>query len=918
MSSLPQRSSAIVSFGPFTLFPGERLLSRGGVAVNLGTRALDILIALASRPNEIVSKGNLLAEVWPDVIVEEGSLRFHIANLRKALGDGRDGARYIATLTGRGYSFVAPLTRDDRLGGPPPTAHPRLPPTNMPNRPLRMLGRAVDVDALTALLAKHRFVTLVGAGGIGKTTVAVEVGHDLSPSFDGAVLFVDLGMLSDPGLVATAVASMFGLSIFADDVTPGLIAFLRDRRILLILDTCEHLVEAVAMLASRVFSAAPAVHILATSRETLQVAGEQVYRLLPLACPPEKSGDTAAIVEAFPATQFFIERAAARGASIALDDEDAALVADICRKLGGVPLAIELAARRVEAYGLRQIVAHLDQSVALRWAGARGAPERQKTLRDTLEWSYGLLSERERTVLRRLAVFVGDFTLEAALAVVTDEAIDQADLFGAIDSLVAKSMVATRPAGAMMRYRLLDTTRAYAVDIGEADGDRAQLVARHADYYRRWLEQIDTSTRSADGLARADRFAGLNNVRAALEWCFGENGDAKLGLRLAAAAGPVFLAMSLLPECHRWSERAIRALDEAACGGHDDMRLNAALGVSLMFTRGGKEAAQVALERSLAIAVASGDAAHELQALGPLQMFHLRTGGFTTALAHAQRCATLSSQLEDPAAHTMARSLLGISLHFAGEHAAARTELEAALAAGLHPQRTTTVHIGFECRILAGTVLARTLWLQGYPDEADVQARRTLQEAAAADHSLSLCIALIWSISVFLWNGDPQSAAEHIDWLTARAESNSFAPYVAVARAFRAELLVDQGDAPANIAILQASLAELHAAPYEMLTTAFELTLVRALLDSGRLDDAEALLSEAMDAVNSNGDNCYAPELLRLRGRVLLQARPARVAEARRFFTQSLDLASLQGAVSWKGRTLADVARLQNAQGMAG
>jgi predicted ATPase len=303
-----------------------------------------------------------------------------------------------------------------------------------------MVGRDDDVLKLSARLNATRFVTIVGSGGVGKTTVAVAVGHHLIEAFSGAVLFVDLSMLNDPVLVATAVASMLGLSVQSADVAPSLIAYLRDKRIFSILDTCEHLIEAVAALASTIFMAAPQVHILATSRETLQVEGEHVYRLDPLACPPDDAGLTAAVAQTFSAPKLFVERAVASGAHLDFSDAEAAIVVSICRKLDGVALAIELAARRVEAYGLHQTAALLDQRLTLLWVGPRTAPPRQKTLHATLDWSYGLLSETERQVLRRLAIFVGHFTLDAVLAVVTSATLDQAGVFGGIDTLINETI----------------------------------------------------------------------------------------------------------------------------------------------------------------------------------------------------------------------------------------------------------------------------------------------------------------------------------------------------------------------------------------------------------------------------------------------------------------------------------------------
>ena len=271
-------------------------------------------------------------------------------------------------------------------------------------------------------------------------------------------------------------------------------------------------------------------------------------------------------------------------------------MASICRNLDGVALAIELAARRVESYGLQQTAAFLDQHLALLWLGPRTAPPRQKTLQATLDWSYGLLSEQERIVLRGLAVFVGHFTLDAALTVVTSETTDQARVIGAIDSLVAKSMIATRPIGAMMRYRLLDTTRAYVLKASFEDTALADFALRHATYYRRWVEESGVQwPKLSTGAERAPHFAGINNVRAALEWCFGASGNAEISVGLASAAAPVFLAMSLLPECLRWSERAIAALSDATRGGNEEMHLQACLGSSLMMTRGSSEGARAAM-----------------------------------------------------------------------------------------------------------------------------------------------------------------------------------------------------------------------------------------------------------------------------------------------------------------------------------
>ncbi|WFP63590.1 winged helix-turn-helix domain-containing protein [Mesorhizobium sp. WSM4904] len=900
----------MISFGPFTLVANERLLLRQGVPVDLGARAFDILATMAARPNEVVSKKDLLAHVWPDVTVEEGSLRFHMANLRKALGDGKDGARYIATLAGRGYCFVAPISRsgsrNDVQREVAASYH-----ADLPSRLIRMVGRADDAIALSTQLIATRFVTIVGTGGVGKTTVAVSVGHDLIEMFAGAVHFVDLGALSDSSLVATTVASTLGLSPQSDDAIPELIACLVGRRTLLILDTCEHVIDAAADLATRIFANTPQTHILATSREPLQVEGENVYKLAPLAYPPDDPELTVSVAQGFPASQLFVERAAASGARLDLDDADAKVVANICRKLDGMPLAIELAAGRVASYGLHKTAALLDERLTLLWPGQRTAPPRQKTLQATLDWSFGLLSEFERLVLRRLAVFVGHFSIEAALAIVTSRTADETLVFGAIDSLVAKSMVAARPAGATMRYRLLDTTRAYALHLDVHDAELTELATRHVTYYLRWLEETGTEWPTLSSAAqRALHLAGIANVRAALEWCFGPNGNTQLGIRLATAAAPVFLSMSLLTECHRWAAQAILALDDSTDGGPDEMRLQAASGVSLMFTRGGQDAARAALKRSLAIAEERGNGLDQLQVLGPLQMFHLRTGGFRTALSYAERCSVIAGTLEDSVSTTLAHSLMGISLHLNGEHERARTALEEALRCGPRSDLTTTNYLGFDGRILAGAILARTHWLQGYPDRAVERALLTVKDAETLDHPLTLSIALVWAVSVLVWVGDFDRAEEHINRLFSCAELHSLRPYLTVGRGFQGELAIRRGDAESGVRSLQRVLQDLHAAPYELLTTPLSIALVQGFAATGQFAEALALVNKTIRSVEANGDLCYMPELLRVKGSLVRVTKPGADDEVEMYFRRSLEMSRGHGSRGWELRATIDLAAL--------
>jgi predicted ATPase/DNA-binding winged helix-turn-helix (wHTH) protein len=897
-----------VSFGPFRLCPAQRSLEKAGVPIHLSARAFDILIVLVEHAGEVVSKKKLMARVWQDITVDQGNLRFHIAALRRALEDGQSGSRYVTTIAGRGYCFVAPLSRSNASTRPNAEGVFRDQPRKLPTRLKRMIGRDETVEKISALLVAERFVTIVGPGGIGKTTVAISAAHALQEEFEGAVYFFDLGPLNDPLLVSSAVASMLGLLVQSNDPTPSLISFLRDKRVLLLLDSCEHVIETAAALTERLFEEAPLVHILATSRESLRVEGEHVYRLSPLDTPPDAPGLTAVEALSFPAVQLFVERVAAGGHPFELSDSDAQIVGTICRKLDGIALAIELAAGRVGAYGIQRTAALLDSRFRLLWHGRRTALPRHQTLSATLDWSHDLLSGQERTILRRLSVFVGFFTLEGAQSVAAAGDIDGSQIIIGVISLVAKSL-ATTDNGC---YRLLDTTRAHAlaklIDSGEAD----QAAQRHAVYFCQLLNNTPATSESNDDSVYRGQ---LGNIRAALQWCFLERGDLAVGVLLAAASARFFLEMSLWTECHRWSERAIAALDDKTRGTHGELELQAALGLSLMFTKGNSQQARLALERGLELAEKLEDPLNQLRLLGRLHIFHERIGDFHHALQVAEQSITVASKIGDPVGIAAAHSLLGISHHLMGDQTSARKHLEDALIRPPVSQRINTFHFGFDHRNRAGIALARTLWLQGYSDQAQEVARQTVEEASTLNHPVTLCIALIWAVSVFLWVGDWTSAEENIGRFIAHADRYSLAPYQAVGLGVKGELSVKRGEVGAGVHLLHVALDTLHAHRYELLTTAFNVTAVEGLASIGQFDQALEAIDQTIARVESNGDLFYMPELLRIKGDLLASAPRPRLPQAQDFFLRSLELASQQSALAWELRAATDLALCWSEQG---
>ena len=471
-----------ICFGSFRVLLGQRLLLEGNKPLRLGSRALDILIALVERPGDLVSKEELIARVWPNTFVEPANLTVHIAALRRVLGDGRRGNRYIVNVPGRGYCFVAPVNMSEKLR---PSSLELLAVEhahNLPATNTRLIGRENVVAGLSARFSRDRFLTIVGPGGIGKTSVALAVAEELLANYKHGIWLIDLALVGNPVLVPTALASALGLEVRAENFLPRLIANLWDKQMLLVLDNCEHVIAAAAALAAEVLRGAPGVHVLATSREPFRVEGEWVYRLPPLQSPPVATGISAEEALRFPAVQLFVERTAAALGDYVLSDADAPIVADICLKLDGIPLALEFAAARVNCFGIGGLAARLEDRLSLLINGRRTALPRQQTMRATLDWSYGLLTNAQQMILRRLSIFPGEFTLRAAGAVVPDDTYSSSEIIDQVTELIAKSLVAAEMGDVEPRLRLLETTRVYALAKLVESGEHNAVARRHAEY----------------------------------------------------------------------------------------------------------------------------------------------------------------------------------------------------------------------------------------------------------------------------------------------------------------------------------------------------------------------------------------------------------------------------------------------------
>jgi predicted ATPase len=910
----------VVSFGPFCLIPAERILLRSGEAVDVGSRALDVLIALVESAGKVVGRGELTLRAWPNVVVGDGSLRVAIGGLRKSLRDGHDGMRYIANVAGRGYCFVAPVDRSTALplaSTPPPVVSepPPAPNHKLPARLARMVGRNDTVEALSILLTARRFVSVVGPGGMGKTTVAVSVAHALLDEFGDAVYFVDLGAVSDEALVPSAVAAALGVFGQTQDPLPGLVAFLAGRRLLLVLDSCEHVIDAAAALTECLHREAPRVHILTTSRESLRVEGEHVHYLVPLNYPAPREDLTAAEALATPAVQLFMERALASGYASELMDADAPTVAAICSRLDGIALAVELAGSRVGAYGLQGTADLLGNRLQLLWQGRRTAPPRHQTLAAMLDWSFNLLPDRHRRVLGRLSIFVGLFTLDAAEAVATDDQIDAMEVADAIAGLINKSLIWVGPIDGVAHYRLLDPTRAYAAEKLAQTPEPNAAARQHARYYARRLCSC-----AGEGVAITIEdvtFARpyLGNIRAALEWSFSDAGETEIGVTLAAAAAPLFYDLSLFVECLRWCEQGLAALPASDEGSARHLTLQAFLAGSVMLTRGNSDEVRRAIEDALRLADARGDQEYQTHLLLGLCVFLTRIGDFRGALAVAQRSIAHTQAIGSPGVMAAGESVLGAAHHFIGDQIGARRHCERGLMKAEAAGTARIAFFGYDHEIRALIALARCYWLIGFPDRAAKTARRVIGVATERDHPVDLCMALIFSATVFLWRGDLDEAEQLIRRLIAHAARHSLGPYHTIGVALSGELSVARGKPAEGVALLRRALEVLQAAKHHTLLPWFHVALAEGLMKAGKVDEAAAAVDAGLVQSEAFGEALNAPELLRVRGEVWLQSTPADSVAAERVFQLSLQLAKEQSALSLELRAAMRLSQLWASQG---
>ena len=898
----------------------RRQLRAHGKPVPLGSRAFDIVELLLDARGNLVARNDLINRLWPDTAVGDNTLAVHISAIRKAFGADRD---LLKTEPGRGYRMLGVWQRRESDTGSRP-AEPgletataaQLPQSNLPAPGEALIGRDASLRHLDSLLSAYRVVTLTGPGGIGKTSLALQTSRRLLANFRDGVWVVELASLSDPDRVASAVASVLDLPPNGGAITADSVArAIGGKTVLLLLDNCEHVVDAAAALAETAMRRCPGLTILATGREPLRIDGEAVYRVPTLDVPPAQAAANS--IPQHGAVQLFTARMRAQGADPPLGADNLQAIAAICRHLDGIPLAIELAAARAASLGVAYVATVLDDRLGLLVGGRRTALPRQQTLRATLEWSHDLLTAAEQITLRRIATFAGEFSMRAAEAVAAADDLAPAEVAECITGLVMKSLVVAEQVATSACYRLLETTRSYARSKLDAAGEGETWPRRHADYHLALLEG-GAAEREADGSVRPSRQTRVlvDEVAAALDWAFSPRGDGAIGVALTLAAIPLWIRTSLLAECRRRVERTIASLDTAlGAGSRDEMRLLIALATAMQNSTGPGHDTTRLWHRASELAEQLHDQDFQLRTLWGLWIDCRNNGEHRQALQVANRFQAIAATSNSSNDLLVADRMVGMSLFIVGDLADSRGHVERMLAHYAEPSLTShMVRFHFEQRAGGVFLLAMILALQGFAQRARTMIDYGVSEVVSTGHALQISVLLTqFACPVAFLLGDLVRLEAFVVRLLEYAEAHGLAAWAARGHCWQALLRIRRGEGIAAIAALDSALQR-----YPGNGRAFQHVwllgeFAKAQSDAGRHDDADRAIELALQRADIGAELWCLPELLRIRGQISLAKASPKQAEAA--FGRSLEMAQQQGARSWELRTAISLARLWSGQG---
>jgi len=897
----------VLDFGPFRLHSRNRKLFCGGEEVHIGGRSMDVLLALARRQGELVSKEQLFAAAWPDIFVHESNLKVAIATLRRTLREYSPSLEFITTVVGRGYRLAFESRPEDPSGE---TEFPIAAGTSLPEIGT-VIGRDAEIADLRETLARNRVTTIVGAGGIGKTTVAIAVAHLFEDEGGGSVTFVDLARVSSEEFVPASLASALGISTNNSDTLQAVVSILSRRKCLLLLDTCEHVLSAVTHICDFVLAKTTDVRILATSRQVLRARHERLVWLDPLKIPPPDHADTAEDVLRYSAPQLLVERASEK-AGYRVDDKDARAITEICRRLDGAPLAIELVSSRLKGRSAVTVLNELDDRFRSLRKEAPGGPLRQQTLLVTLEWSYALLSEDEATALRAISIFAGSFDADSVAHVVAHQGAAPFSAFDAIAALRAKSMISEDQSSGKLRHRLLDSTRAFASTLLESHGEVAAVSTRHARLQLEILTRAGEEHATIPARAWHATYGGqVDDLRKALDWALNRSADTLLGMQLVAAGLPLWHELSLGEESRENCRRALAEFERTGCTDTAlKLKLVVGLATGNTYLSGDPDETIALYKMAIRLARETGEPGVECRALGALALYTLLPGnqsGVSEVLDAMRRAAVEAND----------RAALWEQDHLVAEWEAVRGDFQASrkrlqkLCEKMHDYSEGAAprfHIRQKSAIEVH--LGAINWFMGNPGEALRLIEEAAGEAIEVGHGLTIIHCLAHGIIFTLNECQLYSKAKsYTDLLKSTIYRHGMAAWIPIADCYSAAIPALSGEA-ANPDELRAAVGNLRKGMIQVGHHSYYATLAHAMVAIGQYEDAARTVELIFEA---GPQRWVLPELLRLRATTERAFKCDEKAEIT--LRESLRSADAIGALGWKLRSAFDLSTLLNDRG---
>jgi predicted ATPase/DNA-binding winged helix-turn-helix (wHTH) protein len=899
------RQNVAYSFGPFRLVPDRQLLLLEGVPVKLGGRAFELLHLLVGRSNELISKEELMAAAWPGTFVHEGNLKVNMHSLRRSLGDTQKQPTYIATVARRGYRFVAPVRRsvaDDEMEAA--QVHAR---SNALPLPRDIIARDREIARLLDLLRDKPQVTLVGPAGVGKTTVAVAAAHTLEKDYPDGVCFVDLASIDDPALLPATLVAALRLRGDMGDPLAAAVAYLRDRSMLVLLDNCEHVQPAVTIFARSLAQQSGRSKLLATSREPLRVPVESVIWLDPLDFPAEDCSATPDELLRFPAVELFARRAS-EWTGYQLVEADLEAVAQLCRAVEGLPLAIELLAGKLEDHPVRELAAKLDEYLGFHADHSATRAGRHETLLAAIDWSFSLLSPHEAEIFRLASVFADTFDLEDMVAIAASQGLLPIDVTVALGGLVIKSLLTAQADGANLRYRLLDSTRRYAAKKLCEAGLQAQSRRWHAERIVTLFERSEAEWGWRDSGDWTQHYRGrLADVQAALAWAFGDGGDAALGVRLTAATVPLWFETSLISDTRARVQVALEHAEALQLDELTKAKLTIPYAWSMMYARQFPPETEDSWCKALAYARRAGHLHSELHALLGLSVYLMDVGRISEAIGRLDQFRALCAHHRDWSMSPEGERTLA----WARAHTGAITESLASLeqlAAQFPGTGKGSRMAGFQVDRAIGIRNYTSLfaWVSGRPDHAAAIARNAIELAESFGHlaSQSNVLALACCPVSYL-NGDLTGLQRYTKKLANILEAETIGIWVPIQR-FYAAAAADLGGHPTAINMMKKAIEELVCSRFVMRVPLMMGILAERYLRRGLLDEASNSIALALRYEAQQDERWCRSELKRIEA--MIQHRSGCRRRAESLLIDAIDDAHAINALSFKLRAASDLA----------